>query len=205
MFLLRGIAVSVALFWLSNCGLSVLVAWSWPLLARLRSLTPRVYANLLISARALPLVLSLLVAVLFAAPSFILLEPRGAEEEIGLVPMILSACCLAFLVAGVVRAIRAQSSTSRVIAGWLHGARSVDLGAPAATFQGTGVIPPLTLAGVCRPRLLLSESAVAALSGDELRVAVRHEIAHIESRDNLKKLALRFAWFPGLSFRRPSA
>jgi Zn-dependent protease with chaperone function len=49
------------------------------------------------------------------------------------------------------------------------------------------------------PRVLISESAVAVLGEDELRIALKHELAHIRSCDNLKKLVFRFAPFPGLS------
>ena len=51
MFALRGIAVSLALFWLSYCALSVLVACSGRYLEQLRNLSARVSANLLFAAR----------------------------------------------------------------------------------------------------------------------------------------------------------
>ena len=196
MFALRGIAVSLALFWLSYCALSVLVACSWRYLEQLRNLPARVSANLLFAARILPLALSAAGTLAFAAPSFLWLEPRAGDEEVGIVPLLFALSCMAFFTAGVVRVVRAQANTSRVISIWLRGARALDLGAMAPTFQAASAVPPLTLAGVCRPRLLLSEATLTVLSPDELRGAVRHEVAHMRFRDNLKKLALRFAWFP---------
>ncbi len=199
MFALRGIAVSLALFWLSYCALSALVASGWRYLNRLRDLSAKTSASVLFSARVFPLVASAVGVLLFAAPSFVLLEPRGTDEEVGIAPLVLGVCCLIFLAAGIVRLIRAQAKTSRVITGWLQGASELEIGATAPTFQASGDIPPLALAGVCRPRLLLSKSTVALLSADELKSAVRHEIAHMRFHDNLKKLALRFAWFPGMT------
>jgi len=198
MFALRGIAVSLTLFWLSYCALSVLVAYGWRYLDRLRNLPPRVVASLLFAARILPFALSLAGTLVFAAPSFVWLEPRGTDEEIGVAPLLLGICCLAFFAVGLTRVVRAQTSTSRVISSWLRGARALDVGTPAPSFQASSSVPPLTLAGVCRPRLLFSESALALLSPDELRCAVRHEVAHMKFRDNLKKLALQFAWFPSM-------
>ena len=53
--------------------------------------------------------------------------------------------------------------------------------------------------GVRKPRVLVSESAVALLSPDELRMALKHELEHMKSRDNLKRLILVFCPFPGMS------
>jgi beta-lactamase regulating signal transducer with metallopeptidase domain len=86
-----------------------------------------------------------------------------------------------------------------MISDWLKGASALDLGATAPTYQTHKGIPPLTLVGVCTPRLLVSETTIASLSSDELRVAVQHEIAHMRSRDNLKKLIFRLSPFPGMT------
>ena len=59
--------------------------------------------------------------------------------------------------------------------------------------------PPLTLVGVRRPRVLISEFTVALLSPDELHIALKHELAHMQSLDNLKKLVFRFCFFPGMA------
>ena len=58
----------------------------------------------------------------------------------------------------------------------------------------------VALAGIMRPRLLISERAIAELSGDQLAVALGHERAHRASRDNLKRLLILLApaIFPGL-------
>jgi hypothetical protein len=198
MFLLRGIAISLAIFCLSYGFLSALVACGWRLVAILRNLQPRTFANLLLGARILPLTLSALITLLFAAPSFVLLEPRGVQEKLGWASPILGACGLALLAAGFIRVILAQVGTRRIASRWLPNGLALDLAAPAPTFGVPGHIPPLTLAGVFRPRLLLAESTLVLLSPNELRVAVQHEVAHLRSRDNLKKVVLRFAWFPGM-------
>jgi beta-lactamase regulating signal transducer with metallopeptidase domain len=46
------------------------------------------------------------------------------------------------------------------------------------------------LAGILHPRLVISRGVRHALTYDELAVAIRHEQAHGESRDNLKRLIL---------------
>lgn len=54
-------------------------------------------------------------------------------------------------------------------------------------------------AGIARPRVLLSGAAEAALTANELQMALNHEVAHVLRRDNFKKLLLRFLAFPGMS------
>jgi len=199
MFFLRGIAVSLAVFFLAYCLLSLLVAGGWQAIRRFRSLSARSLANLLFTLRIFPLAASSVVTLLFVVPSFLWLEPSATDEEIGIAPLVLGVCCLVFLAIGVYRVATAQARTSRVISNWLKGARSLDLGAAAPAFQAHQSIPPLMLAGVCRPRVLVSESTVAVLSADELHIAVQHEIAHMRSRDNLKKLAFRLTPAPGMA------
>jgi Zn-dependent protease with chaperone function len=47
--------------------------------------------------------------------------------------------------------------------------------------------------------VLLSNAAAALLNQQELESALRHEIAHVRRRDNLKKLMFRFCGFPGMA------
>src|SRR5213078_4824054 len=51
--------------------------------------------------------------------------------------------------------------------------------------------PAMTLAGILRPRLLVTRRLIEALTDEELRAAVAHERCHHQSRDNLKRLAMR--------------
>ena len=45
----------------------------------------------------------------------------------------------------------------------------------------------------------MSKSTVSLLTDEELQIALKHELAHMRSRDNLKKLVFRFCPFPGMS------
>src|SRR5579864_1814773 len=188
MFLLRGIAVSLALFSVFYGCLSALAVSGWHLLARLRNLQPQIFASLLLATRIFPLTIAAAITLLFVVPSFVLLEPRGVQEEVGWAPTILSACGLALLATGLILVIRAQVKTKRIVSSWLSNAHELDIGAPAPVFGVRRLIPPLTLAGVFRPRLLLAESSLFLLSPNELRLAIQHEVAHLRFRDNLKKL-----------------
>jgi Zn-dependent protease with chaperone function len=66
-------------------------------------------------------------------------------------------------------------------------------------FRTDNSAPGLTVAGVCAPKVLVSEAAFATLNPPELRTALRHEIAHALRYDNLKKLVFRFSEFPAMA------
>jgi len=198
MFALRGIAISLSFFWFTYCLFSALTASSWQFLHRVRTIPPRVSATFLFAARILPLSVSIAVTLALTVPSFILLEPRGTDEGIGVAPIVFSAFCVTLFAVCFMRAIYAQTDTQEVISQWLRGARTLSLSEAVPAFQLAGTVPPLTLAGLRRPRLFVSEGALSVLSPDELTVAVKHEVAHMRVHDNFKKLILRLAWFPGM-------
>ncbi len=201
MFALRGIAVSLAFFVLLYCLLSTLVAVAWRSVKWLHA-AERSLATLLFAVRVLPMAASVVITLVFVVPSFQLLEPRSMniDEGIGAMPLALGLCALVLIARGCFRVITAQTTTSRVVTRWLEGAKPLraDAGAQTVTFRSRCETPPLTLVGVLRPRVLVSESTVALLGDNELHTALKHEFAHLQSRDNLKRLVFRFCPFPGM-------
>jgi len=205
MFAARCIGVSLAVFVLLYVFLSLLVSQGWKFMRRtLRPNSARGAADLLFTLRVLPLGLSVFVTLAFTLPSFLLLEPRSTGEAIGTAPLALGLCCLVLLGAGVARAALAQLRASRALVGWLSGSALMERhikesGNAVPIFRIGNDAPTLTVAGVCAPKVLVSEAAIAALTSRELRTALRHEIAHAIRYDNLRKLLLRFSVFPAMS------
>jgi Zn-dependent protease with chaperone function len=200
MFALREFAVSLTFFVLAYCFFSALVVILW------RPLKPddvaqRSVARLLFGLRILPILASAIITFAFVVPSFQLLEPRSIDinKGIGTTPLALAGCALLLLAFGCFRVVAAQTKTARVVACWLEGARPLKSNdGSAITFESRSATPPLTLVGFRHPRVLVSESTVALLSHDELQIALKHELEHMKSRDNLKKLIFRFCPFPGM-------
>jgi Zn-dependent protease with chaperone function len=200
MFVLRCLGVSLSFFLLLYSSLSLAVMRGWRLAEHVGSKLPaRRLANLLFLLRSLPLAVAGLVTLIFVVPSFLLLEPRVVTEPIGEVPLALGAACLLLLGAGVLNAITAQRKTSRALSGWLRDA-TTDLNCyPVPLFRIRPSAPALAVAGGLSPRVLLSDAAAALLSGQELETALKHEMAHVRRRDNLKKLLFRLCTLPGMS------
>jgi beta-lactamase regulating signal transducer with metallopeptidase domain len=124
------------------------------------------------------------------------LESGVVDEDLG--TLVFGVCSVFLLAAGVLRMVTTQRGTARIVADWMEGASSLDVGATIPTFQAKRGVPLLLLFGVRRPKVLLSETTVAVLSADELRVSVRHEVSHMRSCDNLKKLVIHCCAFPGM-------
>ncbi len=199
MFALRGLIVSLTFFVIIYAVLSLLVAGSWRSVRLLHLKSERNLANLLFGLRILPVVGSAIVTLGVVVPSFQMLEPRSIEEKIGLLPLALGLCAILFIACGAMRVVMAQTRTLRVVARWMEGANPLPVETEAATFCARHEAPPLTLVGVCKPKVLVSKSAISLLKPDELRIALRHELAHVRSRDNLKKLMIRFSPFPAMA------
>jgi len=226
MFAVRGIAVSFSIFVLLYGVLSVAVCAVW------RSVWRRVRhyhdsaagcANLLFALRITPFVIATAVTVVFAVPSFLLLEPREVNESIGTVPVVLGICGIALVLAGMWNSVLALVKASRMVAAWSRQAQEigsspvassilepkileskvvdstiVDSKIPVSVLRIAAVAPPLTAAGIFRPRVWLSAAAELALNDRELQSALRHEAVHVRRRDNLRKLVLRIVAFPGM-------
>jgi len=199
MFTARCIGVSLSVFFLLYAGLSLAVARGWKLFVPLcKRLSARSSANVLFALRLLPLAMASLITLALTVPSFLLLEPRHADEDIGIAPLLLGFAAIALLIWGIRLAVAAQRQTSAALAQWLNGAAALPCKAAVPVFKTGKDSPSLTVAGVYAPRVLVSETTMNVLSEPELQAALRHEMAHVRSRDNLKKLLFRFSAFPGM-------
>jgi hypothetical protein len=194
MFTARCVAVSLAFFLLAYCSASLLVAVSWRWLRHRPSL--RSSAAFLCLLRAFPVAISVVLTFVFTVPSFLLLEPDSTGEAIGLAPEALGLCCLALFLAGLGRAAMAQARALRAQSAWLRGATVLSPTGDVAVYQTRAGAPVMAVAGVCAPRVLVSQDALALLSESEWRTSLKHELAHIRRHDNFKKLLFQFSPFP---------
>jgi beta-lactamase regulating signal transducer with metallopeptidase domain len=119
------------------------------------------------------------------------------DEDLGTFALSVSASL--FLGAGLYRVMSASARTRRVVAECLEGARGLRADDTTSALVSPQSVLPLMLIGVRIPRVLISEAARDLLSEGELRAAVRHEVVHLRSRDNLKKVILSFISFPGMT------
>lgn len=199
MFYLRAVLISLAEFVIVYAGLRVLIGAAWrPLSRRTNPLSP----SLLYLLQVGPFLLSLSVVAALTIPSFLRLEPRFGEEELGAPLIFFSALAVVMLSVGFARALNAIFRTSRLVRLWQNNATAHHRCDGLHVVNTGPDSPPLAVAGLLRPNLYISSSAQTLLNADELRLAIAHEAEHIRRHDNIKKLFLRVCSVPASSIER---
>ena len=130
------------------------------------------------------------------------MERASLDEDAG--TFALAACSMLILVAGLFRVLRAHAKTKYAVKLWSLGtgkleARSLTSGTDTRPLSASNGAPALILVGIRKPKVMVSDMAAIVLSQRELQVAVRHELEHKHSWDNLKKVLIGATPFPGMS------
>src|SRR5580698_5130751 len=119
MFAARGVAVSLSVFVIVYCVLSLAVCLVWRTIWLSSQRHPvRRIADALFAVRMFPLLAATAITVVFAVPSFLLLEPRAIDEPLGGIPLTLGVCGVVLGAFGVLNAGIALHKASRTIARW---------------------------------------------------------------------------------------
>jgi beta-lactamase regulating signal transducer with metallopeptidase domain len=192
-FAARGMMVSLAFFAVIYCFLSLVLVVAWQALSRIADAVPR-SSNALFWLRVFPFVFSSTVGLFLAFPSFLLMEAHSMDEDLG--TFVLCFCALVLLGTGLFRVLKAHVETKRAVSQWLECNHPEKRTAAIPVPQN---LLPIMLVGIGKPAVLVSHTARTLLTDGEIQVAIRHEIGHLRSRDNLKKAILNFLPFPGMA------
>ena len=194
-YLLRLLCLSMASFFLVNAVAGLAASFvSRRAIRFAETMRPRSAARFLFTLRLLPLVLGAGAVLGLCIPSYFWLEPEGTPERVGfacLALVVLGAASWSVSVARIARAFAASVRCNRL---WRQAGQEACL--PGEISKVTIVekeTPLLALAGVLRPRLVVSRCVLGALSAEQLDVVLYHENAHCTSHDNLKRLFLLLA------------
>jgi hypothetical protein len=173
-YAVRLFCLSLAAFLVIHTAAGIAVALAAPraIQAALR-MRARSAARVLFALRLLPAVLSAVVVAGFCIPSYLWLEPEVGAEEIGRL-------CVSAALAAAAMWCWALANGAAALARSARFTRACERsGAPV-----------LMLAGIFRPRLVLSPAVTGALTAEQLDAVLRHEYAHRQSHDNFRRLVL---------------
>ncbi|MFZ0335878.1 MAG: M56 family metallopeptidase [Candidatus Acidiferrales bacterium] len=193
-YTLRLLCLCFASFFLIHAALGLAVWTATPGAMRIgESMRPRSGVRFLLALRLLPVTLAAFVVAGLCVPSYLWLETNEATERVGL------ACCAMALLGVLVcasslaRSVRALFLSARQARRCKREGRSDRESDSVPVTVMNSDAPVLALAGLIRPRVIVSRAVLQTLSREELEAALEHEHAHRKSQDNLKRLLLFLA------------
>jgi hypothetical protein len=195
-YVLKLLCLCPASFFLVHLALATLIILATPAALRIAGqIRSSAAARLLFVLRVLPAGLGAFIVAGLCIPSYLRLEPRTAtSEEVGLLCLGFAILALVLWVASFIRGLRAIVRSVQYLQYCQRTGRKTDLpGEPSPVWMLEEPAALFAIAGITRPRLLISRQVMNALSGDQLAAALRHEQAHWVSRDNLKRLLVMLA------------
>lgn len=183
-YLPRLLCVVLACFGLTGAAVAGFVfVYSRRAVVRASALPARAAARSLFILRSLPFAVAVLVSWGVCLPSYLRYEPSRADEEVSLACVALAVCGAVALLTALVRVTAAALRSARFFRDCTQSGRErrevLILESPR---------PFLALAGILRPRVVMTRGIVELLSPEELSVVLRHEDAHRSSADNCKRL-----------------
>ena len=193
-YLAHGLTLALAWFVLIDAALSIAAYLSAPSVMRaVASRRAAARARVLLSFRLAPALLALAFVAALFVPSYWWLEPRGSSiEEFDGVLAVLAALGAVVVGAGAWRGAAGWQQASTIVGRLSGSARLARLtGVPVPAYIIASPQPAMLMAGVVRPRLLVTRGLLDALSPEEIAVGAAHELEHLKARDNLKRLTIR--------------
>jgi hypothetical protein len=190
-YALHGVTLALVWFLAVNAGTALVVFAVATRLTKRRAVgAPALWLGL----RLLPAIASLAFVAVVFVPAYLKYEPRDFVEGFDPALAAVAIAGLAVCAASALRGLVAWARASQRARAWARAARPLALPHTSMPVYQIDVdAPMMALVGILRPRLFITRDVVAALTAEELRASVAHEIGHWRAADNLKRLAMRAA------------
>jgi len=184
-YTLRLVCLCLASFFLVHAALAVAARCLAPAALRFAErLRAQSAARLLLALRLFPAAVALAAVAGLCVPSYLSLEQEDGAEFVGFKCLAAALLGAAIWTISWARSLRAAIRSHR----YVRQCRRA-----GSVWIADGTAPFLGIAGIVRPKLIVSRSVADALDRDQLAAAIRHERAHQSSADNLKRLLLLLA------------
>ncbi len=188
----RLLCLCCATFFLLHLALAVATRLSVSTAMRVAArMKPSSAARFLFFLRISPMVLTVFALLAFCIPSYLWLEPEAADEKVGLVCFVIAIFGAVVWILSVTRVVSAVRGTREYLHRCERHGRKIKVpGEPSLALLLREEAPVLAVAGVVRPRLVISRTVLRGLNAEQRDAALRHERAHRTSRDNIKRLLI---------------
>ncbi len=198
---LKGLALGLVAFLVVNALASAVLALAWPWLERRNGGSAERRARRLFALRLFPAAASLVAVGAFFLPAYLVHEPSGSGEVVGMPALLLAGLSTLVVAAAARRGFRSWRASRRLALEWSAAADGVALPATLPAYRMAHPFPVVSVLGVRRPRLFVALQVLAALSDAELAAVLDHEQAHVAARDNLRHWLIGacpdfLAWLP---------
>lgn len=194
-YTMRLLCLCCASFFVIHLALALLSRLSAGTALRIAEhMKPSSAARFLFAMRMSPLVLSFITVFTFCITSYLWLEPEATDEKVGLLCVGTALLAIAIWVLSLLRVAGAVRGTSRYLHECERHGRKINVnGSDSPALLLAGKTPVLAVAGVLRPRLVVSRRVLRELSTEQREAALSHERAHCASSDNLKRFLILLA------------
>lgn len=188
----RLLCLCCATFFLLHLALALATRLSAGTAVRLAAhMKPSAAARLLFFLRISPMVLTVFALLAFCVPSYLWLEPEAAGEKVGFICVLMAFMGAAVWALSVTRVVSAVRGTVEYLHRCEREGQPISVpGEPSPALLLPQEAPVLAVAGVVRPRLIISRPVLHGLTEEQREAALRHERAHRTSRDNIKRFLI---------------
>jgi beta-lactamase regulating signal transducer with metallopeptidase domain len=123
--------------------------------------------------------------------SQVLFEPRTGEERFGVMVLAMAVVGAALLLMSICRTALLWRGTRILKREWIKHAEPISLpGVQIPVYRIQAPFPVVAIIGVWSPVLVVASQVLEACTSDELSAIAAHERAHIEAKDNFRRLLL---------------
>jgi len=148
-------------------------------------------AGFWMSLRLAPALAAVFFTIALFAPSYWKFEPRENVEGFDITLTLLAGFGVVVVGAAIARGLTAWTAARRRVRQWMTHARPLTLTSTALPAYAIDAAQPMiALVGLRRPRLLVTQGLIDALTPAELDAAVAHELGHQRGFDNFKRLVI---------------
>ena len=188
-YLLRLVCLCFATFFIVHAASAILVWIGAPAAFRVAQHSkPGFAARFLLLFRMFPFALTLFIVLGFCIPSYLWLEPLASGEKVGYACLGAAAMGFVVCVLSIFRVGFSLLRTSRYMSSCQRNGQEVTVeGEASPVLVVKRDAPVMAVAGLLRPRLIVSLGVLHKLTPEQRDAAFRHEQAHQTSRDNLKR------------------